>query len=102
MKVEGAYGEAWHAPSSVVTSFDDGILPFGQAHSGAQPCQNRITGDPRTRVTGTSGPDHLSRTLPATGESPAHLEEGWLLCRFADLSRYSTMSHVTAPEWTRA
>lgn len=37
-----------HTPSGVATSCDDGILPFGLRHSGGQPCQNRITGDPRT------------------------------------------------------
>ncbi|QCW79356.1 hypothetical protein DDE05_47975 [Streptomyces cavourensis] len=55
----GGFREAWHAPSSVGTSFDDGILPFGQACSGAQSCQNRITGNTRTRVTDRSGPDLL-------------------------------------------
>ncbi|PNG18715.1 hypothetical protein C1J00_29650 [Streptomyces cahuitamycinicus] len=41
-------GRREHTSSSVATSCDDGILPFGLRDSGGQPCQNRITGDPRT------------------------------------------------------
>ncbi|THA37943.1 hypothetical protein E6W17_18190 [Streptomyces sp. A1547] len=33
-----------HAPSSVATSCDYGILPFGLMHSGSSSGQNRITG----------------------------------------------------------
>ncbi|TRO64706.1 hypothetical protein E4K73_14605 [Streptomyces sp. IB201691-2A2] len=41
-------GRREHTPSGVATSCDYGILPFGLAPSGCLPCQNRITGDPRT------------------------------------------------------
>ncbi|RSS86482.1 hypothetical protein EF904_34355 [Streptomyces sp. WAC05950] len=40
-----------HAPSSVATLCDYGILPFGLRHSGCPSGQNRITGD-RGRPTG--------------------------------------------------
>ncbi|KAA0935157.1 hypothetical protein FGF04_13620 [Streptomyces apricus] len=56
----GADGRREHTPSGVATSCDDGILPFGLTPSGSLPCQNRITGDPRT------GPDESGMTGPCT------------------------------------
>ncbi|EFL34799.1 conserved hypothetical protein [Streptomyces viridochromogenes DSM 40736] len=46
--VRRCLGRRGHVSSTVATSCDYGILPFGLRHSGGQPCQNRITGDPRT------------------------------------------------------
>lgn len=66
-------GRREHTPSSVATSCDYGILPFGLDHSGGRSCQNRITGDPRTApcpyiVTGPSaGIWHSGRKIFGEG-----------------------------------
>ncbi|PAM99265.1 hypothetical protein CJI59_24010 [Streptomyces sp. Alain-F2R5] len=46
----GVVGRREHTPSSVATSCDYGILPFGLGHSGGTSCQNRITGNPPNRT----------------------------------------------------
>ncbi|EFE67172.1 predicted protein [Streptomyces viridosporus ATCC 14672] len=64
-----AAGRREHAPSSVATSCDYRILPFGLSHSVGPPCQNRVTGDTRTAplryiTTGDSpGIDHSDRKI---------------------------------------
>ncbi|QEV30574.1 hypothetical protein CP976_28975 [Streptomyces coeruleorubidus] len=58
-------GRREHTSSSVATSCDYGILPFGRRHSGGQPCQNRITGDPRT------APLRYITTGPSAGITPS-------------------------------
>ncbi|MBW3704716.1 hypothetical protein DTB58_11445 [Streptomyces griseus] len=88
---------AWHAPSSVATLCDDGILPFGLAHSGVRSCQNRITGDPRTSTAGAREPDHLWGFIPPAGESSACLDR-WTafmpVCRLVQIFDYESRHRV--------
>ena len=63
-----------HTPSSVATSCDYGILPFGLEPFGRPPCQNRITGDPRTGTRAGHG-GHRRAGIIVCRRSPAFRPE---------------------------
>ncbi|PVD11806.1 hypothetical protein EF919_28345 [Streptomyces sp. WAC02707] len=83
----GAVGRREHTPSSVATSCDYGILPFGLGHSGGTPCQNRITGDPPNRTRPVQH-DRTFTGIPSSSRKifgiPRNAET---VCRRARLSR---------------